>query len=319
MLGLKREGWIPIYSGTDSSVDIGSEPEDFRCGIVAIIGRTNVGKSSLLNSLIGQKLAIVTPKPHTTRQRLLGVLHGDTFQAGVLDTPGFLAKGKDVLDASMARQSSVALAEADLVLLVVEPRIPGNVEEHFMEQITKLKTRAILVVNKADTVSKTKLLPIIESYSQRDLFAEIIPISIAKEDGLELLLNLLHQNLPWREPQFPSEMVTDRSINYLAAEIIREKIFILYGMEIPYFIAVEIEELERRQNERPDYVRATIYVEKPSQKKLLIGREGDAIKRVSVLARIDIEELLERKVFLELWVKVKPKWRNKSGFIQQLV
>ena len=235
---LNREGWTLIHSGTDPSLDIESETDEFRCGIVAIIGRTNVGKSSLLNSLIGQKLAIVTPKPHTTRQRLLGVLHGGKF---------------------------------------------------------------------------------IEAYSQRDLFAEIVPISVVKEDGLELLLNLVHQNLPWQEPQFPPEMVTDRSINYLAAEIVREKIFLLYGMEIPYFIAVEIEELEQRHNEKPDYVRATIYVEKPSQKKLLIGRDGGAIKQVSVLARIDIEELLEKKVFLELWVKVKPKWRNKSGFIQQIV
>jgi GTP-binding protein Era len=189
---------------------------------VAIIGRVNVGKSLLLNHLVGQKLAIVTPKPHTTRHRLLGVLNGDGFQIGLLDTPGFLAKGRDQLDASMSRQTAAAIAEADLVVLVVEPRAPGDVERHFMAQLLRSEKPAILVVNKVDTVRKSRLLPVLEEYAVVHQFREIVPISALEDDGLDLLVELVRANLPIQEALFPAEMLTDRSVRFLVGEVIRE-------------------------------------------------------------------------------------------------
>jgi GTP-binding protein Era len=289
----------------------------FRSGFVAIIGRVNVGKSLLLNQLVGQKLAIVTPKPHTTRHRLLGVLNGEAFQAGLLDTPGFLAKGRDQLDASMSRQTAAALAEADLVVLVVEPRPPGDVERHFMAQLLRSKKPSILVVNKVDLVRKSSLLPVLEEYAVAHQFREIVPISALEDDGLDLLVELVRDNLPIQEALFPSEMLTDRSVRFLAGELIREKVFLHYSMEVPYSVAVEVEEFEEREGDKPDYVRAIIYVDKPSQRPLLIGHGGSALKEVSIEARQEIEELVGRPVFVELWVKVNPQWRRKAGFIQR--
>ena len=286
---------------------------------MAIIGRVNVGKSTLLNHLVGQKVSIVSPKPHTTRHRLLGVLNGEGFQVGLLDTPGYLARGRDQLEAAMSRQSATALAEADLVMLVVEPRLPGDVERHFISQLQQLSMPSLLVINKVDTVTKAKLLPVMEAYAGVHRFLEIMPVSAAQEDGLDLLVRVLAQHLPEQEPLFPPELLTDRPVRFLASEIIREKVYLLYAKEVPYYVAVEIEEFEEREGERPDYVRATIYVDKPSQRQMLIGKGGSALKEVGVLARQEMEEMMERPVYVELWVKVNPKWRRKAGFIQRLL
>lgn len=286
---------------------------------MAIIGRANVGKSTLLNKLAGQKLSIVSPKPHTTRHRLLAVLNGDGFQAGLLDTPGYLPKGRDRLDASMAGQLNEAIAAADLAVLVAEPRLPGVVERRLMAILQESGTPAILVVNKVDTVQKAGLLPVMEAYATAYQFLEVVPVSALEEDGLELLVRLLAARLPQQDPLFPPEMLTDQPLRFLLGEAIREQVYIQYAMEVPYAVAVEIEEFEEREGEKPDYLRATIYVDKPSQRQLLIGKGGAALKEVGVQARQAIEKLAGRPVFLDLWVKVSPRWREDAQFVQRVL
>ena len=291
--------------------------DQHRSGFVAIVGRANVGKSTLMNGLIGQKLSIVSPKPHTTRHKLLGVLNGEDSQVALLDTPGFLRKGRDQLDAAMSRQMASALADADLALLVVEPRMPGDVETSLMEQLVKSQTPTILVLNKVDSVAKLKLLPIMHRYSEIFPFLEIVPTSALEGDGLNTLRQQIIDHLPEQEAIFPPNVLTDRSMYFVCAEIIREKVFLLYDQEIPYDVAVEVEEYTEQAGAQPDLVRATIYVDKPSQKQLLIGAGGKALKEVGTMAREEIVEIVERPVFVELWVKVNTKWRRKAGFIQR--
>ena len=292
-------------------------PGDFRSGFVALVGRANVGKSTLLNAMLGQKLAIVSPKPHTTRHKLLGVLHGEQFQAALLDTPGFLRKGRDQLDASMSRQLASALADADLAVLVVEPRPPGDVEEQLMAQLTAARTPAVLAINKIDEAAKQKLLPVIQLYSEAHSFSDIVPVSALTGDGVDLLLAQTAAHLPTQEPIFSDDVLTDRPLTFLCSEIIREKVFNLYAQEVPYDVAVEIDEYEERDGDEPDLIRAVVYVDKQSQKQLLIGRAGQALKEVGVQAREEIEGIIEKRAYVELWVKVNPKWRRKAGFIQR--
>ena len=292
-------------------------PGDFRSGFVALVGRANVGKSTLLNAMLGQKLAIVSPKPHTTRHKLLGVLHGDQFQAALLDTPGFLRKGRDQLDAAMSRQLASALADADLAVLVVEPRPPGDVEEQLMAQLTAARTPAVLAINKIDEAAKQKLLPVIQLYSEAHSFSDIVPVSALTGDGVDVLLAQTAAHLPAQEPIFSDDVLTDRPLTFLCSEIIREKVFNLYAQEVPYDVAVEIDEYEERDGDEPDLIRAIVYVDKQSQKQLLIGRAGQALKEVGVQAREEIEGIIEKRAYVELWVKVNPKWRRKAGFIQR--
>ena len=292
-------------------------PGDFRSGFVALVGRANVGKSTLLNAMLGQKLAIVSPKPHTTRHKLLGVLHGEQFQAALLDTPGFLRKGRDQLDASMSRQLASALADADLAVLVVEPRPPGDVEEQLMAQLTAARTPAVLAINKIDEAAKQKLLPVIQRYSEAHSFSDIVPVSALTGDGVDLLLAQTAAHLPTQEPIFSDDVLTDRPLTFLCSEIIREKVFNLYAQEVPYDVAVEIDSYEERDGAEPDMIRAIVYVDKQSQKQLLIGRAGQALKEVGVQAREEIEGIIEKRAYVELWVKVNPKWRRKAGFIQR--
>ena len=290
---------------------------NFRSGLVAIVGRANVGKSTLLNALLGQKLSIVSAKPHTTRHRLLGVLNGDGFQAALIDTPGFLRKGRDQLDAAMARQLSGALGDAHAVVLAAEPRYPGDVEQSLIAQIAAADVPALLVLTKADTVAKRKLLPVMARYAETHPFTDIVPVSAIKDDGLDLLSQAIGSCLPEREALFPPEMLTDRTTSFLVGELVREKIFESYADEVPYDTAVEIDAFEEREGDAPDYIRAVVHVDTSSQKRLLIGRSGAALKEVGVLARPEIEALTGRPAFLELWVKVNARWRRKAGFIQR--
>ncbi len=291
----------------------------FHSGYVAIVGRANVGKSTLLNAMLGQKLAIVSAKPHTTRIKLLGVLNGEDFQAALLDTPGFLRRGRDQLDAAMSRQMASALADADVAMLVVEPRPPGDVERLLVDQIAASGTPALLVVNKIDAVAKRKLLPVIEAYTVLHAFADIVPVSALQKDGVDVLLRQLAERLPAQEAIFEPDVLTDRPVSLLCADIIQEKVFQLYEQEIPYDVAVEIEEYEERAEGQADHLRATVYVDTPSQKRLLIGAGGQALKEVGVQARADIEQLVGGPVYVELWVKVSPKWRRKAGFVQRVI
>ena len=290
---------------------------NFRSGLVAIVGRANVGKSTLLNALLGQKLSIVSAKPHTTRHRVLGVLNRDGFQAALIDTPGFLRKGRDQLDAAMARQLSVALGDAHAVVLAAEPRYPGDVERALIAQIADANAPALLALTKTDTVAKNRLLPVMARYAEAHPFAEIVPVSALERDGLAPLAEAIGAHLPEQDALFPPEVLTDRTTRFLAGELVREKIFELYAHEVPYDTAVEVDAFDERDGEAPDYVRAVVYVDTPSQKRLLIGKGGAALKEVGVLARPEIEALTGRPAFLELWVKVNARWRRKAGFIQR--
>ena len=219
----------------------------------------------------------------------------------------------------MSRQMASALADADLAVLVVEPRPPGDVERLLVDQISASGTPILLALNKIDSVAKRKLLPVIEAYTVLHDFVDIVPLSATEKDGVDVLLRQLAERLPAQEALFAPEVLTDRPVSLLCADMIQEKVFLLYEQEIPYDVAVEIEEYEERAEGQADLVRATIYVDTPSQKRLLIGAGGSALKEVGVQARADIEQLVGGPVYVELWVKVSPKWRRKAGFIQRMV
>ena len=295
--------------------------DSFRSGFVAIIGRPNVGKSTLLNQLLQFKLSIVSPKAQTTRHKVRGILSTENYQAIFLDTPGAMQHARDLLDERMLARIHEAMKEADLIVLMVEPHLPGDIEQRLIERLRQMSKPAILAINKIDLVKKADLLPIIDVYRQSHNFAEIVPISALKGDGLGLLQDLIVRYLPEGEPLYPPDQLTDRPERFLVTEIIREKVYHLYGEEIPYHTAVEIEEFQEarpKEGRNKDFIRAVIYVNKDSQKKILIGRGGQALRQVGILAREEIEALLGRPVYLELWVKTRPKWRENSAFLRQV-
>lgn len=300
-----------------------SEPA-FRAGTVAILGRPNVGKSTLLNALLGTKLAAVSPKPQTSRHRLLGVMHGPGFQLGLLDTPGWPASPRaDALASGMMRHAREALDAADLVMLMVEPpRPPGQVERDIVREIgvTDPLAPSIAVVNKVDAVRKSALLPVIEAYAELHPFREVIPISVHRDDGLDILIDRIVANLPEAGPLFPPDQLTDRTERFIAAEIVREKIFERFGDEVPYATAVRVEEFVEASQEHAgkDFIEAVVFVDRPSQKAILVGRGGQAMKDIGAAARPIIEETLGRPAFLSLWVKVRRDWRRDQQFVTSL-
>lgn len=289
----------------------------YKSGYVAIVGPPNVGKSTLLNRLLGQKIAIVTPKPQTTRNRILGILTREHFQMLFLDTPGIFQPGYR-LQKIMVETATRALRDADLVLLMIEGnRKPGPDEDKSIHLLSKTKTPAVLAINKVDVVrDKKALLPLIESYSQKYPFRAIVPISALTGDGVEELLEVLAKHLPAGPQYYPEEMITESPQRFIAAEIIREKVFLRTGEEIPYAVAVKVEEYKERDHVL--YIKATVYVERDSQKAILIGQKGQKLKEIGQLAREELEAAGEKKVFLELWVKVRRKWRQKDGDLRFL-
>ncbi len=297
-----------------------TEKKPFKAGYVAIVGRPNVGKSTLINNFLRFKLSIVTPKPQTTRHRILGILNGENYQIIFLDTPGIMEKAKYNLHKWMIRRAIEAMEEADLVLFMVEPKQPTEGDLKILEAIKERNKKTILVINKIDQVPRLEVLPVIDAYAKLYDFADVVPISALKLINTDELLNVIIENLPESEPFYPPDMLTDRPERFFVAEIIREKVFQLYGEEIPYSTAVEIEIFREQDPEHggKDYIRAVIYVERDSQKAILIGRNGQALKRVGVRARQEIEEFLGRPVYLELWVKVKPKWRKNEAFLKEI-
>jgi GTP-binding protein Era len=293
----------------------------FRAGAVAIVGRPNVGKSTLLNQLLQFKVSAVSPRPQTTRQNVRGILTGDGFQVVFLDTPGYLGRPAHLLDQRMVRLARDAVVEADLVVLMVEPRPPGDIEEMLMDLIAAERKPALLAINKVDTLrNKAELLPVMDEYSRRHPFREIVPVSALKADGLDLLLQLIVRHLPEGPALYPPEEVTDRSERSLAADIVREEVYHLYRQEVPYAVAVAIDEFRERDAEHggKDYIRALVFVEREGQKGILIGKGGQALKQVGSRARQQLELLLGRPVFLELWVKVRPGWRKDPQFLRWL-
>jgi len=293
-----------------------------RAGFVSIIGRPNAGKSTLLNALIGQKVAIVTHKPQTTRNRILGILNLrakkgiPAAQIVLVDTPG-VHKPDSQLNRRMMQEVYDALASRDLTLLIVDATLKyGTGDQFTLDAVKRAGGPVFLLLNKVDMVHKEKLLPIIADWSQRHTFAEIIPISAKKKEGLETLVGKIANALPNGQPFFPQDQITDQPERFLAAEIIREKVLMHTAEEVPYAAAVRVEQWE----EKPKVTRiaAAIFVERDGQKKIVVGRAGEMIKRIGTTARIDIEKLLGVKVFLELFVKVQPDWRQSRGFVDDL-
>lgn len=289
----------------------------FKCGYVALIGRPNVGKSTLMNNLLQIKLSIVTPKPQTTRHRILGILNEPDYQIIFLDTPGFL-EPKYKLQEIMAKTIRRTINDADLILFMIESdEKPSPKDISILNELTTTDKPIILIINKIDLIDKDKLLPLIDSYSSQFKLIDIIPVSALTMDGFDILRNAIKTYLPYSVPFYPPDVLTEHPERFFVAEIIREKIFQKYGEEIPYSTTVTIEEFKEREHGK-DYIRATIYVERTSQKGILIGKKGAALKTVGQLARKDIELFLQRQVFLDLHVSIKEKWRFKEGTLREL-
>ena len=285
-----------------------------RSGMIAIIGRPNVGKSTLTNALVGEKIAIVTNKPQTTRSRITGVVERGECQYVFLDTPG-LHRARTKLGDYMVNVVRQSVADVDAALLLVEPIDHiGGPEAELIQRIKALDVPAVLVINKIDTVEKEKLLSVMGVYGQAHDFAAILPISAKTGEGVEELLDVLARFLPEGPRLFPEDMITDQPERQICAEILREKLLLCLDKEIPHGTAVEI----TRFHEREDGVvelDATIYCEKDSHKGIIIGRGGAMLKKVSSLARADMERFLDAKVFLQTWVKVKQNWRDNINLI----
>ncbi|WP_073163114.1 GTPase Era [Desulfofundulus australicus] len=291
------------------------EQEKFKSGFVAIIGRPNVGKSTLLNQLVGRKVAIMSDKPQTTRHKIHSIINRDDAQIIFLDTPG-IHKPKHKLGEYMVEVALGTLKEVDVILFLVEPRLPGPGDEYIINQLQEVKTPVILVINKIDLLeSKVELLPLIDVYRQKYNFAEIIPVSALKPENLERLMDLVVSYLPYGPKYYPDDMITDRPEQFIMAELIREKILHLTSQEVPHGVAVVVEEVEPR-SEQLVYVRAVIYTEKESHKAILIGKGGRMLKEIGRRAREEMELLLGSKIYLDLWVKVKEDWRNQELYLK---
>lgn len=292
----------------------------FKAGLVAIIGRPNAGKSTLLNLLVDRRLSAVTPKPQTTRHKILGVLNGERFQVAFLDTPGVPYKSGSALDRLLVARALEALRDADLVVMMAEAKPPADVERRLVADIARERKPAVLAINKIDQVKKPELLPIIEAYSKLHPFLELVPVSALREDGVDVLLRVIIAHLPEQGPLFSKDEVTDRPEAFFISEMVREQVYAAYNEEVPYAVAVEVEEFAERSEAHggKDYIKAVLYVERESQKAILIGRGGEMLKAVGTNARQSIEELLGRPVHLELWVRVFPRWRKDKEFLERV-
>ncbi len=288
-----------------------------KSGFIAVIGRPNVGKSTLINQLIGQKIAIMSDKPQTTRSRILCILTQPDAQVVLLDTPG-VHKPLSKLGEYMDRSITNTLKEVDAVFFVVDAsEKPGPGERFIMERLEKTKKPVILVLNKIDLVTKDALLPIIAAYSKDRDFAAVVPISALDKDNLDALLSEAKKYLPEGPAYYPEDMVTDQPERLIAAELVREKVLSLTRDEVPHSVAVDVDEMTTRAK-GDIYIRATIYVERDSQKGIVIGHKGAMLKEIGQLARPDIEMMLGGKVYLDLWVKVRKDWRNRDAILKSL-
>ncbi len=286
----------------------------FKSGYIGIVGVPNVGKSTLLNKLAGQKIAIISAKPQTTRNKVLAINTDDDAQMIFVDTPGF-HKPKTKLGESMIKSVDETIADVDLLLLVVEPDENISAAENtILERIGDIPT--VLVLNKLDTTERLNLLPVIEKYNKLHKFEDIIPVSASSGDGVEDLKKIIKKYLPEGPMYYPDDMVTDQSEKQIVAELIREKALRLLNQEIPHGIAVEIVKMKEK-GDKVCEISANIYCEKESHKRIIIGSKGSKLKAIGSQARIDCEKMLDKKVFMQLWVKVKPDWRNSEQMMKE--
>lgn len=290
------------------------ETNTFKSGFAAIIGMPNVGKSTLLNTIIGQKIAIISDKPQTTRNKILAIHTTEDSQIVFTDTPG-IHKPKTRLGEYMVGVAKESMNEMDVVLFVVDATQKiHDMEREIAKNIGKLGVPSILVINKVDKVRKDELLPLIADYSNLHKFDSIVPISAKENDGVDILLNDINDFLMPGPKFYYDDMITDQPEKQVAAEIIREKMLWLLEQEVPHGIAIAIEKMEEKENITNIY--ATIFCEKGSHKGIIIGKHGDMLKKIGSLAREDIQKMLDKKVYLELWVKVKTDWRNNNQLIK---
>lgn len=295
-----------------------NEPQDaaFKCGTVAIVGRPNVGKSTLLNHILGMKLAITSRKAQTTRHRLLGIHTTDNTQFIFVDTPGFQQKHLNTLNKGLNKTVTQVLMEVDVVLFVIEPMRLGAPDRKVLSLLST-KVPTLLVVNKSDLMGDVgNLLPLIQDFDLEFPFSEIVPVSAKKSLNLDVLLEAVRKHLPEQAAIYAEDELTDKNERFLAAEMLREKVFRLLGDEIPYAVAVEVEKFEVVGKLRRIF--CAIIVDKESQKPMLIGKNGDKMKRISTEARQDMEKLFGGKVYLETWVKVRSGWADDARALKSL-
>ncbi len=292
-----------------------STQKQYRAGYVAIVGKPNVGKSTLLNALLGQKISIITPKPQTTRHRILGILSRESFQAIFLDTPG-LIDPRYKLQKYMVGKVHQAVADADVAIVMTEVTDP-DIPDSLLEEIKKQSVPSFLILNKCDMINRNEALPVIESFHGKNIFDEIIPVSALKAEGVDEIEKTIEKYLPVHPPYYPPDIVSEHPERFFVAELIREQIFLRFSQEVPYSTAVQIIEFKEREG-RKDVIRAEIIVDRESQKPILIGKGGKKLKELGTAAREQIELFLDRPVFLELFVKSRDKWRDDDQWLKRL-
>ncbi len=289
--------------------------QQFKAGYAALVGRPNVGKSTLMNVLLHQKISITTPKPQTTRHRVLGILTRDSSQTIFLDTPGLIDPRYE-LQRYMVGQIHQSIADADIAVIMVEvtdPKLP----DELINGIKQQGVPCLLVLNKCDLIRRNDALPVIEAFYEQQIFDEIIPISALRAEGIDELEKTIEQYLPYHPPYYPPDIVSEQPERFFVAELIREQIFIRYAQEVPYSTTVHILEFKEQEG-RKDVIRAEIIVDRESQKPILIGKGGKKLKELGTAAREQIELFLERPVYLELFVKARDKWRDDEKWLRRL-
>jgi GTP-binding protein Era len=290
---------------------------EFRSGFAALVGRPNVGKSTLLNALVGQKLSIVTPRPQTTRHRIVGISHLPNAQIAFVDTPGLHQHGARALNRAMNRTASTSLNDADLVVLVIDATKWTAEDDLALERVVTSGLPAIAAVNKVDQIRpRERLLPYLAELAKRHTFADIVPVSALKDDNVAALRKTIAEHLPVAPAMYAEGELTDRSLEFRIAEMIREKLTLELNQEVPYGVAVEVEQMAEQDGQLS--VDAAIWVDREGQKPIVIGAKGERLKRVGRAARIALNGLLGRRLHLNLWVKVRENWADNARALKQL-
>jgi len=291
--------------------------DQYHCGYVAIVGRPNVGKSTLLNHILGMKLSITSRKPQTTRHQIMGVKTEDNVQAIYVDTPGIHQRRGTAINKYMNRAASSVLADVDLILFVVQAMQWTDEDDAVLQKLTQVSTPTVLVINKVDRVQdRDQLFPFIDSIKEKYVFHDILPVSALRGKGIDSVEAVVAEQLPVGEAIYDEDQVTDRSVRFLSAEIVREKLVRELGQELPYTTTVDIEKFE--ETAELVKIHALIYVESTGQKAIIIGKKGDRLKSIGSSARKDIQKLVDKKVYINLWVKVREGWSNDERALRGL-